>query len=140
ANTLEVVWRAITLAATMLLFGVFTLYAGILVPAWGNPKYREGLLPPRVMRRLSWIIGGALAVAVAGYILGLLQQSMVFFNADLPQVISAGLWSVTRAGTRFGDLWTARMLLMAVVAAAYGLSLFYREEQPETVRPFWTAS
>jgi copper transport protein len=140
ANFLEVVWRAITLASTMLLFGVFTLYTGVLIPAWGNPAYRAGLLPPRVMHRLSWIMGAALIAALFGNILALVQQSMAFFSADIGQVFSGGLWSVTRAGTRFGDLWTARMLLLGLVGAAYGGSLYFREEQPENVRPFWTAS
>jgi putative copper export protein len=45
-----------------------------------------------------------------------------------------------RVGTRFGDLWSARMLLLGVVAGGYGLCLFYREEQPEIIRPTWTAS
>jgi copper transport protein len=140
ADPLEIVWRAISLSSALLMFGVFTLYAGVLLPAWGNPNYREGWLPPRVMRRLSWVIAAALVAALAGNLLALAQQSMAFFGADLGQVISGGLWSDVRAGTRFGDLWTARMLLLALVGGAYGLSLFFREEQPETVRPFWTAS
>ena len=140
ANPLEVVWRAITYASTMLLFGIFTLYSIVLIPAWGNPKYRAGLLPPRVMRRLAWMIGVALVLAVVGSIMALLQQSMAFFNADLGQVISGGLWSVTRAGTRFGDLWTGRMVLFVLIGAAFIISLYFREEQPEIVRPSWTAS
>ena len=140
ANPLEVIWRAITYASTILLFGIFTLYAGILIPAWGNPKYRAGLLPPRVMKRLAWMIGAALVLAAVGNIMALLQQSMAFFNADLGQVISGGLWSVTRAGTRFGDLWTGRMVLLVLIGGAFIISLYFRDEQPEIVRPSWTAS
>ncbi|MEO8610004.1 MAG: CopD family protein [Chloroflexota bacterium] len=140
ANPLEVVWRTIVLSSTILLFGVFTIYSGVLIPAWGSPQFRAGLLPPRVMRRLSAIIAVTLAIAVLGNILAMLQQAMVFFNADMGQVISQQLWSAVRVGTRFGDLWNARMLLLGVVAGAYGLSLYFRDEQPDTIRPFWIAS
>ncbi len=140
ANPLEVVWRAITLSATVLLFGLFTLYSGVLIPAWGNPVYRAGLLPPRAMRRLTIIAISALVVAFLGNLLGLLQQSMSFFSLDAGQVISQNLWSVVRASTRFGELWTARVILLGLVGLLIGLSLYFRAEQPETVRPFWMAS
>jgi copper transport protein len=140
ADILEAIWRTLTLSSTLLLFGVFTLYSGVLVPAWGSSDFRAGLLPPRVMRRLSLVIAGSIIVAIIGNVLALLQQSMVFFNADLSQVISGQLWTAVRVGTRFGDLWNARMVLLALVAGAYGFSLYFRDEQPETVRPFWTAS
>jgi putative copper export protein len=123
-----------------LLFGTFTAYSGVMIPAWGNALFRTGLLPPRVMRRLSAIIAVSLVVALLGNVLALLQQAMVFFNAEIGQVISQQLWSAVRVGTRFGDLWNARVALLVVVAVAYGLSLFLREDQPETVRPSWTAS
>lgn len=140
ANPLEIVWRAMTLASTLLLFGVFTLYAVVLVPAWGSPQHRAGWLPPRLMRRLSRVVGAAFIVALLGNLLGLLQQSMVFFNADVGQVISGGLWSVVRAGTRFGELWTARMLFTGVAALAFAASVSWRDDRPATVRPFWTAN
>jgi hypothetical protein len=47
AVPLEVIWRAMVYASTMLLFGEFTMYEMILVPAWGNPKHRAGM-PRRV--------------------------------------------------------------------------------------------
>ena len=140
ANPLEVVWRTLLLSSTILLFGTFTVYSGVLIPAWGSTQFRAGLLPPRLMRRLSAIIAVTLVIATFGNILALLQQAMVFFNADVGQVVSQQLWSAVRVGTRFGDLWNARMVLLALVAGAYGLSLYFRDEQPETIRPFWTAS
>jgi copper transport protein len=140
ANPLEVVWRTLVLSSSILLFGTFTVYSGVLIPAWGSAQFRTGLLPPRVMRRLSAIIAVSLIVAVVGNVLALLQQAMVFFNADIAQVISQQLWSAVRVGTRFGDLWNARIALLVVVAVAYGLSIFFRDDQPETVRASWTAS
>lgn len=140
ANPLEVVWRGLTLTSTLLLFGAFSLYALVLLPAWGNPVYRAGLLPPRVMRRLSLIIAVSLVAAFAGNIIALLQQAMVLFNAGIGQVIEQNLWSIARAGTRFGDLWNARVLLLALVAALYGVTLYFRDEQPALVRPTWTAN
>ncbi len=140
ANPLEVIWRTITLSSTMLLMGVCFLYSTILVPAWGSKTYRAGLLPPRVMQTLNRIMLIGLAVAFIGNILAILQQTMAFFDADAGQVISQGLWSVVRVGTRFGDLWSARMLLLILVSILFGLSLYFRSDQPETVRPFWIAN
>ncbi|MBL8162198.1 MAG: CopD family protein [Anaerolineae bacterium] len=137
---LEILWRALSLSGIMLLFGTLTLYSGILIPAWGNRSYRAGLLPPRVMRRLYIILAGALIVAVIGSIVALLQQSMAFFNTDLSRVIEQNLWSVTRTSTRFGEVWNARTVLLGIVALMAGLSFYFRESQPETVRPFLSAA
>ncbi len=138
--TLEMVWRALVNAAHTLLFGGFALYALVLVPAWGSDAHPAGLLPPRVMRRLYTIIALSLGIAFAGNILALLQQTMVFFNADLGRVISENLWSVVRVGTRFGDTWSARMILLVIVAGTTIASVIYRKEQPTWVRAFFTAN
>ncbi len=140
ANALEVIWRALAYASTLLLFGVFTLYSGVLTPAWGSHIHRTGLLPPRVMQRLSWLVIAALVVAFVSNGLALLQQAMVFFNADAGQVIVEGYWQIVRIGSRFGDVWNVRMLLLTLVALLHGISLFYRDVYPETVRPFWMAN
>jgi copper transport protein len=137
---LEVVWRVALYAAALLLLGAAALYAYVLLPAWGNPVYRAGLLPPRVMRRLNTLYGAALLLALAGNIVALLQQSMVFFNTGLDAVIAQGLWQVVRIGSRFGDVWTARMILLALAAVLFGLSIAWRDERPDTVRAFWTAN
>jgi putative copper export protein/methionine-rich copper-binding protein CopC len=136
---LEIVWRAALLASSTLLLGLFGLYALVLIPAWGNPTHKAGLLPPRVMNRLTLLAAVALAVAFGANILALLQQTMVFFGADIGRVLSDGLWNVVRIGTRFGDTWNARMVLLLIVAAGLAASVYFRREQPETVRAFWTA-
>ncbi|RMG81081.1 MAG: hypothetical protein D6712_16990, partial [Chloroflexi bacterium] len=110
------------------------------VPAWGNRKYRAGQLPPRVMKRLNATVAAGLAMAFAGNILALLQQSMAFFAADLGQVISGNLWQVVRIGSTFGDIWNARMVFLGLVALFFIATLYYRKRQPEAVRPFWVAS
>lgn len=140
AVPLEVVWRVIVLASTLLLLGTFAVYSMVLVPAWGSSKYPAGLLPPRVMRRLNWIVAVTLAVAFAGNILALLQQSMVFFGADIGRVISEGLFNVVRIGTRFGDTWNVRMFLLVLVTGLFGASLYFRSSQPASVRAFWVAN
>lgn len=140
AVPLEVVWRALVTASLALLLGVYTLYALVLVPAWGSSQYKAGLLPPRVMRRLSAGILAALAVAFAGQILALLQQAMVFFNASLPQVIEQNLWEVVRIGSRFGDVWNIRLLLLGAVATIHIGTIYFRDEQPEIVRALWTGN
>ncbi len=140
ANPLEVIWRVFTLSSTMLLVGICFLYSIVLVPAWGSKTYRAGLLPPRVMGVLNQLVVIGLVVAFTGNIIAILQQTMAFFDADIGQVINQSLWTVVRVGTRFGDLWSARMLLLTLVSVLFGLSLYLRAEQPETVRPFWTAN
>lgn len=140
AVPLEVVWRAIVLIATMLLFGTSALYAGVLVPAWGSAKYPAGLLPPRVMRRLNWIVALALFAVFAGNILALIQQTMVFFNIGFAQALNPDFWSLVRIGSRFGDIWNFRMLFLVVVALLFAASLYFRDSQPESVRAFWVAN
>jgi copper transport protein len=140
ANPLEVVWRTILLASTLLAFGMFALYSIVLVPAWGNPAYPAGLLPPRVMKTLNWTVILSLVFIGLGSLLALLQQTMAFFNVDAGTVISQNLWQVVHIGTRFGDVWNVRVLLVLLVAMLHGISLYLREAQPEVVRPFWVAN
>lgn len=140
AVALEVVWRAIVYASLVLLLGTTALYNLVLLPAWGSKTYPAGHLPPRVMSRLNWIMTIALVAAFGGNLLALLQQTMVFFGADASRVLSDGLWQVVRIGTRFGDTWNIRMLLLALAAALHGVGLYLRGSQPETVRAFWAAN
>jgi len=137
---LEVAWRSIVLTATIVLFGAFALYTLVLVPAWGSRNYRAGLLPPRVMTRLNRIVIFALVIAIAGNVLALLQQSMVFFSASASQVIEQELWQVVRIGSRFGDVWNARMLFLLLAAGLHGAGIYLRREQPDAVRAFWVAN
>lgn len=140
AIPLEVIWRALVLSATMLVFGACTLYSVVLLPAWGSREYPAGHLPPRVMQRLYWIVGVGLALAILGNIIGLLQQSMTFFNVGLDSVLSQGLWNVVRIGSRFGDIWNFRMFALGIAAVMFGFGYAYRQSQPELTRAFWTAN
>ncbi|MBK8020579.1 MAG: CopD family protein [Chloroflexi bacterium] len=140
AVPLEVVWRALLLASTLTLFGAFALYSLVLAPAWGSADYRAGRLPPRVMSRLDVIVFAALGVALAANLLALLQQSMVFFGADLGRVLGEGLWNVVRIGTRFGDTWNVRTLPIVVIALIHGARVWVRKTQPELVRPGYSAN
>jgi copper transport protein len=137
---LEIVWRALLLASMLVLFGAFSLYSVVLVPAWGSTDYAAGLLPPRVMRRLQWVVGIALIVVVGAHILSLIQQSMVFFSTGFEQVFSQNLWSVVRAGSRFGELWNFRTLMLVIIIGLFGAALYFRDSQPQAVRPCWNAS
>lgn len=140
AEPLEVIWRAAALASTLLLLGLYGLYALVFVPAWGSRQHPAGLLPPRVMRRLSAAAGVALGAAFAAQALAILQQGMALFNADLGTTLAQGYWNIARVGTRFGDLWTARLLLLILAAGLHGLSLYVWRSQPALVRPFWVAN
>lgn len=137
ALPLEVMWRGMITTALAALFGTLALYHLVLLPAWKNPAHPAGLLPPRVMKRLNRIVIAALILAYAANLLALLQQSMVFFNVDAGQVLSQGLWQVVRIGSRFGDVWNWRMILLALVTAAHFASMYYRPSLPQVVRPLW---
>ena len=139
-NPLEVAWRTLLYASLTLLMGTAALYTYVLLPAWGSGQYVSGGLPPRVMHRLNRIFGAALVLAFAGNILAIAQQSMVFFNTGLNEVVSQGLWQVVRIGSRFGDVWTARLILLALAGVLFGLSIYWRLERPRTVRAFWNAN
>jgi copper transport protein len=140
AVALEVVWRALLLVGTTLLFGVYGAYALVFVPAWGNAAHPAGRLPPRVMTRVHQLAGVGLALAFVGNVVALLQQSMAFFDADIGRVLSEGLWNVVRTATRFGDTWNARMLVLALVAGLHAVALYVRRDNPALVRPFLTAN
>lgn len=140
ANLLEVVWRALAVGGSLLLFGIFTLYNAVLVPAWSNPAYPAGLLPTRLMNRLSGLVILGLIVTVLGNGLALVQQAMLYFEADAGRVINQQLWETVRSSTRFGDYWNWRMLLLAVIAGLFIASRIVKENQPEWVRPFWSSA
>jgi copper transport protein len=137
---LEIVWRALTLTSFTLLVGALTTYALVFVPAWGSPKHPAGLLPPRVMARLNGLIFVGLAGGLAGTILALLQQTMAFFDTDLITVLRDGLWEVVRTGTQFGGTWTLRLIVLLIMIALHGASLYVRRDEPGLVRAFWTAN
>lgn len=137
---LEIVWRGAALASLLLLLGTYGLYTLVLVPAWGNAQYSAGLLPPRVMVTLNRMVWGALTAALLANILALLQQTSVFFGVDLVQAARENLWHTVRTGTRFGEVWWARMLMLALVGALHAASLSLRENEPQAVRAFWSAN
>ncbi|NWF70511.1 MAG: CopD family protein [Chloroflexi bacterium] len=140
ALPLEVLWRTLLLSSLLLLFGVYTLYALVLLPAWGSPDHPAGLLPPRVMRRLNTVVLWAFVLAFAGSLLALLQQTMVFYGVDAAQAIASGFINTVRTSTRFGDVWNMRMLFLTLAAALHAASLYGRHSQPESVRAFWVAN
>ena len=137
---LEVLWRALLYASCLLLFGAHLLYSAVLLPAWGRGRHRAGGLPPRLMRRLGHIALAALAVAFGANLLAMLQQTMVFFAADAARVLEQGLWQVVRVGSRFGDVWTLRLLLLAFCALLTVLALRWRSRHPEQVGACWSAN
>lgn len=140
AIPLEVAWRSVAVTSAMILFGTSILYVLVLVPAWGSAKHPAGLLPPRVMRRLNVIFGYALVGAFAANMVGLIQQTMAFFNVDFARALGPEFWGLVRVGSRFGDIWNWRMMFLGVVGGLFLLSLFQRESQPGAVRAYWVAN
>jgi len=140
AIPLEVAWKAVHLAATMLLFGAFTLYAIVLVPAWGSNTHAAGRLPPRVMRRLNVIIGYALLAAFAANGVALIQQTMTFFNIGFAQALNRDFIELVRIGSRFGDVWNWRMLFLGIIGLMFLFSLYSRTDQTTFIYPTLTAA
>jgi copper transport protein len=137
AIPLEVIWRTLMTMANLLIFGVTALYSMVLFPAWGSKNYPAGGLPPRVMQRLRNILIGAIALAFGANIIALVQQSMAFFSASAIQVIQQNLWQVVQIGSRFGDVWTFRMVLLIFTAVLVFVSEYYRDMIPQLIRGIW---
>ena len=131
AIPLEILWRALLSLAQSLFFGCCVCYSVVLLPAWGSGRFADGGLPPRVIRRLRLCLAFSLALAFCGNVIALLQATMVFFNVDAAAVISGGLWQVTQIGTRFGDVWTFRMVLLIFCAALLFTAVYLRESVPQ---------
>ena len=139
AVALEGVWRGVVLSSSSLLLGVTALYSLVLVPVWGNKKHIAGFLPPRVITHLTWIAGIALAVALLGNVLALLQNASVLFGQGVGTIIQNGSWNTARIGSRFGDVWNVRMALLVLFGVGLGLTIFWRADKPRTLGPFWQA-
>ncbi len=137
AIPLEALWRFLLSIANMTLFGASFAYAAVLLPAWGSPRLASGGLPPRVMRRLRNGFALAVTIAISANALALLQQSMVFFNTDASQVVEGGLWQVVRIGSRFGDIWTLRMVLLIFTAMLIFAAEYMRETVPQISVGIW---
>lgn len=137
ALPLEALWRFLLSSANMTLFGASFAYVAVLLPAWGSPRLASGSLPPRVMRRLRNCFFLAVAIAISANALALLQQSMVFFNTDASQVVEGGLWQVVRIGSRFGDIWTLRMVLLVFTAVLIFVAEYMRETAPQLSVGIW---
>ena len=136
AIPLEALWRAALNLANFLFFGSSLLYAVVLLPAWGSARHPAGL-PERVMRRLRACLIGAIILAALASLLALLQQSMVFFNADAHQVIEQNLWGVVLIGSRFGDVWIFRMVLLIFSAVLIFVSEYYQPLMPQLSAGIW---
>ena len=137
AIPLEALWRAALNLANFLFFGAATLYSLVLLPAWGSGRYRAGGLPPRVLRRLRACLVAAVALAFSANFIALLQQSMVFFAVDAAQVLAQNLWQVTLLGSRFGDVWTFRLVLLIFCAVLLFVSEYYRAVMPSLASGIW---
>ena len=76
-------------------------------------------------------------LAFAASLLALMQQTMVFFNADIGQVIQQNLWQVVLIGSRFGDVWTFRVVLLIFCAILIFVAEYYRELMPQLAAGIW---
>jgi copper transport protein len=138
-DPLEAVWRAISVPALYALFGATLLYSAVLLPAWRNPRYRAGGLPPRLMERLSALAWLSVTMAALGTLLAVLQQSAALFAVPLDAVLRDGLWDVVLNGTTIGDTLRLRLILLAAIAALLYGTRYLSERLPDFVTPLWIA-
>ena len=134
AIPLEALWRALLNLANFLFFGAALLYTAVLIPAWGSAT---GGLPTRVTRRLRGCLIAAVMLAFTANCIGLLQQSMAFFNTDAAQVVGQNLWQVVLIGSRFGDIWTFRVVLLIFCAALLFVAEYFRALMPQLAAGIW---
>ncbi|MYD10456.1 MAG: hypothetical protein F4X02_10495 [Chloroflexi bacterium] len=134
AIPLEALWRAALNLANFLFFGASLLYSAVLLPAWGRGA---GGLPERVTRRVKGCLIAAVVLAFAANMIGLLQQSMAFFNTDAAQVLQQNLWQVVLIGSRFGDIWTFRVVLLIFCAVLLFVAEYYRALMPQLAAGIW---
>ena len=137
AIPLEALWRAAMNLANFLFFGASALYAMVLLPAWGSGRHEGSALPARVMRRLRNCLIAGIALAFAASVFALAQQSMVFFNTGIDQVLAQNLWQVVLIGSRFGDVWTFRLVLLIFSAVLLGVAEYYRPLMPQLAAGIW---
>ncbi|PJF35443.1 MAG: hypothetical protein CUN49_10545 [Candidatus Thermofonsia Clade 1 bacterium] len=138
-DPLEAVWRAISLPALYALFGATLLYSAVLLPAWRNPSYRAGKLPPRLMNRLTALAWIAVSIAALGTVLAVLQQSAALFAVPLEAVLRDNLWDVVLNGTTIGDTLRLRLILLVAIAAMLYGTRYLSERLPDFVTPLWMA-
>lgn len=138
-DPLEAVWRAISVPPLYALFGGALLYVWVLLPAWHNPSYRAGRLPPRLMARLSLLGWLAAVTALFGTLLAVVQQSAALFGAPLAVVLRNDLWQTVLNDTAIGDTLRLRLLLIgALFALLYGVR-YFTERLPDFVVALWVA-
>ncbi len=137
AIPLEALWRAALNLANFLFFGASLLYSVVLLPAWGSARKPNEPLPTRVTRRLRGILISAVILAFLANIIALAQQSMVFFNTDALQVVQQNLWGVVLIGSRFGDVWIFRMVLLIFSAVLIFAADYYRALMPQLSAGIW---
>lgn len=137
ADPLEIAWRVVTLPALEVLFGVYVLYAFVLLPGWGNARYRAGSLAPRVMVRLNALVWIALGVSFLGTVFAVLQQTAALFSSDVWTVLRQGSWQVVLNSTQIGDVLRFRLVALVLVAGIHITSLYVVDRMPTLVGILW---
>jgi putative copper resistance protein D len=110
-----VIARAVHFAATLLLTGVLTFRCFVAAPAVHGKA--GAALEAWLRIRLAWMIWAALAAALASGAAWLVVLAAEIGGAPVAEALSQGLpWTVLTQ-TTFGDAWTLRLEVAAVLAA-----------------------
>jgi putative copper resistance protein D len=109
-----IITRGIHMAASVLAAGTVTFLALIVRPAFGPANLPAGF--PVLRRQLTWMVWGALAVAILSGIAWLVWLSADIYGSPIIEVcLHGGVWSVL-SDTRFGLVCTARLALALLLA------------------------
>ena len=92
------------MAASVLAAGTVTFLALVARPAFGPATLPAGF--PALRRQLTWLVWGALAVAILSGVAWLALLASDIYGASIIQVcLHGGIWPVL-TDTRFGLVWT----------------------------------
>lgn len=109
-----IITRGIHLAASVLAAGTVTFLALVARPAFGPATLPAGF--PALQRQLTWLVWGALAVAILSGVAWLALLASDIYGASIIQVcLHGGIWPVL-TDTRFGLVSTIRLASALLLA------------------------
>lgn len=137
AVPLEAVWRILLTLSLIVFFGTIWTYALVLRPAWGNPLWKLGALPPRLMNRLSLLLWVALISAMLVNGLALIQIVMSLFDTDVTGVFEGDALTIVLQGTNFGEVWQIRMMLLVAMLGVQIVATQQSYNRPGSTHILW---
>jgi copper transport protein len=137
ADVGEVAWRLVLSLSLTLYTGAIASYALVLRPAWGNPAYAWGKLPPRLMIRLRFLLWTSLILALLSHLVSLLQITARLFQTGPLVVWQDELWRIVLEGTHFGAVWQYRTALLVAMLFIQIVAAQQSHNRPAQTHQLW---